>query len=75
MALEVEDPPRRITTRDPGLAVLNQIADVLEPFDRAQQLRIMCAACVMLGQLAEARLFLSMLEREARSRKEEFSDR
>lgn len=56
----------RMTTDDPALVALNKMASLLEPFDRAAQLRILAAVSVLHGHYDYARAFISVLEKEAR---------
>lgn len=51
----------RLSIDDPALAAVNRMAEILDPFDRDAQLRILTAVCVTMNQLEYAQALLDEL--------------
>jgi len=46
---------------DPVLRAINRMAEILEPFDRTDQLRVLASTCISFGMLDEADQFILQL--------------
>ncbi len=55
---------RRLSPADPTLKAVNKMAEVLDPYSRTDQLKILASVCCSLGMTSEARLFLNAMDLE-----------
>lgn len=53
-----QDAGNRLSPDDPALVALNKLAVILEPYDRATQLKLLGSACAQLGMADFAIRFL-----------------
>jgi hypothetical protein len=55
--------PPRLSPDAPVLKAINEIAKILGPYDRTEQLKALAQACVQMGMYDHAQQFLTELQR------------
>ena len=58
----------KLSLDDPAFLALKKTVEILDPFDRAQQMRILAGTCILLGEYDYAQAFLTQLIRDKESK-------